>query len=139
MNRDKQLLGSTVLAVGPGLMDSLTGLGLCLIPTVTLSLMGIEVPVPALVYIRFIGAFVLGVGSLYLFGLIQARLCDDWTALRMVFWATAWLRGVIFLFGVAAIATGELAIQWISVPLTDGVVALLQIAWLLMGGVPRDR
>lgn len=138
MNRSRKTLFSLLIALTAGTMDSLTGLLLWLVPGKTLSLMMIEPPAGQLVYIQFIGAFVLGVGSLYLWAGGRALLAGDWGFLRHVFLGTAWIRLVIFLFGSISIASGGLELTWISVPVTDAAVAILQLAWVRKGGMPDE-
>ncbi len=137
MKRSRQVQGTLLIAAVAGVMDSLTGLLLWAAPAMTLSLMWIEAAAGSLVYIQFIGAFVLGVGSLYLLGLWVALRQKQWAFLRTVFIATAWIRIVIFLFGMISITSGGLALAWISVPLTDAAVALVQLIWIRKGGVPN--
>lgn len=114
-----------------GLMDVLSGCLLMTLPTVTLELMCVApVPPEVLPFIRFIGAFVFGVGALYWFALVPVMLTGRWGSVGQVFLITSWLRGVIFVFGSIAILVGCLSADWLTVPLTDGVLAILQL-WFL--------
>ncbi len=135
MKKTTLILAISVLA---GAADLMTGICLVLAPGFTLRLMGVEVDPAALVFIRYIGAFVLGVGGSYLAGIVPAIRASDWSPLRTVWLVTAWIRLVICLFTGCSILTGSLGPAWISVPLTDGFLALLQGGWLLIGPWP-DR
>ena len=119
-----------------GLADASTGLMLLWKPTLTLSLMGAGAPADGEVFIRYIGAFVLGVGLSYFVGLWPALRRGEWDELRAVWKLTALVRLVVCLFTTSAILAGALGPGWISVPLTDGTLAAVQAAWLLAGRWP---
>ena len=137
MKAETKKRGTLLLAGCAGLMDTTTGLLLMVVPWSALALMGAGAVAEALPFIRFIGAFVFAVGSLYLWGIAWAYR-GGWGALRSVFWSTAWIRAVICAFGTAAICRGILDTSWAGVPAADGIVAALQLAWLWKGGIPDD-
>jgi hypothetical protein len=112
-----------------GLDESLTGLLLLVAPLWTLQLMGVQNLPTEPIYLRFIGAFVAGVGSAYLLprllpspGLRRRR--------RTVLEVTAWERLLVGLFALVAVLTGALSLPWWSVSLTDLGLAAFQL-WLL--------
>ena len=126
-----------ILTVGcllAGLMDASSGLFLMLSPEFTLNWMNVPVVgSESWVFIRFIGAFVFSVGCLYLFAFRSVSLTRTWSYVRFVFGVTAWVRSVICVFTTLAILQGALPLEWISVPLTDGMLASVQI-WVVWSG-----
>ena len=141
MNRDLKQRGVLAFCLLAGLTDAGSGLLLMLLPEFTLGVMQVgAVAAEALVFIRFIGAFVFSVGCLYLFALLPVLRRGRWSAVRFVFLATAWVRLVIGLFTGLAIVGGALSLHWISVPLTDGLLAVFQLgvvwkAWMVTNEV----
>jgi len=125
------------ISMAAGGADSLTGLLLLTAPSITLRLMGVQPP-GDLVFIRYIGCFVLAVGSGYGFGLLSVLRRGQWEELRVVWKFTAWVRLLVCLFTTSAIAGHALAPAWFSVPLTDGCLALLQGAFLVAGIWPAE-
>lgn len=121
------------LALGAGAMDFSTGLGLVAAPAWTLVLMGVPVPGgEALLFVRFVGAFVWAVGASYLWAsAAPAR------RLRVVFGATIWFRVAAGAFTGAAVGHGDLAPGWLAVTATDWALVGAQL-WLLAKGVGRD-
>lgn len=112
-------------------MDSCSGLLLMIVPALALGLMGVPLPLDeALVFIRFIGAFVFGVGMLYLFTALIFVWFPNSVSLCLMLGVTAWLRLVVFVFTMLAILLGELSWAWWSVPFSDGLLALLQCAFI---------
>lgn len=130
-----------VLAVSllAGIADSLTGLGLILLPAQILNLMGIEGEAYPLSLIRFIGAFVFATGSLYLIGYVLCRAKESWQTLRIVWVSTAWIRACVAVVTGFMILTGGLLNSWIPVPLTDGLLAILQCGWVFSNRFPFDE
>lgn len=113
------------VGLAAGLLDASTGLILITLPVFTARLMGIgleAVPVPSL---RFLGAFVLAVGTLYLWGFRQFRH-TEWTDWLSLWRATAWIRLCVGGVVLGQILLGELEQAWISVPLSDLGLALFQ-------------
>jgi len=116
-----------MLALAAGLLDFGTGLGLMFLPVQILPLM--QVPVPAseaLVYLRFIGAFVTAVGACYLWALVlggsaRLRSCLEFTLL---------FRLAAGIFCAVAIARSWLVVTWVSVPATDFFLVVVQL-WLI--------
>lgn len=121
------------LALGAGLLDFSTGLGLSLQPARMLRLMGMKDVFGDLVYLRFVGAFVFAVGFSYLWALRRRRLSGDSTLLRATLEITIIFRLAAGSFGAWAILRGWLVPAWASVPLTDFALAAAQ-GWLLRQG-----
>ncbi len=133
MTKNKLEQGAVWLALGAGGLDLATGLGLVAMPGLVLSLMGATVPGgEALVYLRWIGAFVGAVGFSYLWALGRR----DVTLLRHTLELTIWFRLAAGGYSAWAVATGQLPAMWASVPATDFALAAMQ-AWLLRCGVFR--
>ncbi len=116
-----------LLALGAGSLDFCTGLGLVFLPETVLPLM--HVPAPegdALVYLRFVGAFVGAVGACYLWALVFGGL----ERLRHALELTILFRLSAGTFSATAIVLGRLSPAWSSVPVTDFALVVLQL-WLV--------
>lgn len=122
------------LAVGAGAMDFATGVGLVFAPVWTLAQMGVAAPGTgeAEWFMRYVGAFVGGVGACYLWAAAGPR-----ERLRVALGAMAWLRGAVAVFTGVAVARGALAPAWLAVTATDGGLVVAQL-WLLAKGAGRD-
>jgi len=131
-NNNNQL--AVWLALGAGVLDLGTGLGLVAAPAVMLRLMGMNEIFGDLVYLRFVGAFVGAVGFSYLWALRQRRLTGDPALLRAVLEITIIFRLAAGGFAAWAILRGWLMPAWASVPATDFFLAAAQ-GWLLRRGV----
>ena len=133
MTKNKLEHAAVWLALGAGGLDLATGLGLVTMPAVVLALMHAPVPgAEALVFLRWVGAFVAAVGFSYLWALGRRHV----TLLRHTLEQTIWFRVAAGLFSAWALLTGKLPLVWISVPATDLALAVTQ-AWLLRQGVFR--
>ena len=110
-----------------GASDALTGLLLVLAPAFTLDLMLVKSIPRELVYCQFIGAFVFSIGTSYLRPFLHPAGPERASAIRHVLAATAWVRVCIATFSALAIATGRLHASWISVPLFDATLAVIQL------------
>jgi len=118
-----------LLCVFAGAMDTLAGLGLMLIPTVVLPLMWVALPgAEALIFLRFVGAFVAAVGCTYLWALAAPA-----ERLRVVLGATIFFRLAAGGYSLSAIALGHLSPLWLSVPVTDFGLVLAQTLLLRRG------
>jgi len=123
-----------LLALVAGLLDFGAGLGLVFLPGAVLPRMGISVPVgDALVYLRFVGAFVAAVGTSYL----SALLLGGIPRLRGVLEFTMPFRMATGLFSVVAIARGWLTTAWAGVPASDFALIGIQL-WLITKLPPYD-
>lgn len=122
----KRLARATCLVAGA--CDLTTGLLLLAAPVATLRLMRAHDALSEPAWMRFIGAFVLGVGLLHLYGLLREP--RGGARLTHLMEATALLRLVVAAFTASAVATGTLSAAWLSVTMTDGTFALAQVALL---------
>lgn len=121
------------LALGAGGLDLCTGIGLVFAPLLALKLMGAApIGIEAIVFLRWIGAFVGAVGFSYLWSLWRR----DVALLRAALELTIWFRLAAGSYSAWAVATGALPLIWISVPMTDFALAVAQ-TWLLRRGVFR--
>lgn len=123
------------LAVGAGLMDFSTGLGLVALPVFTLSAMRVAAPASpeGLLFLRFVGAFVAAVGAMYLWGAAGPR-----ARLRTVLGVSVFPRLGAGSFTAWAVLTGALPAGWIMVSATDLALVVVQL-WLLSRGACRDE
>lgn len=129
-----------LLCLGAGLMDSSSGLLLMFAPALALELMLVPLPPPeALVFVRFVGAFVFAVGVLYLAALLVQLVSGDRALIRFTLVATGWIRLNVCLFSGTMILLGSLAWQWATVPVTDGALAVFQFLIVAAGWVQRDN
>ena len=120
---------SRILAVLAGAMDFGTGLGMVFLPALTLRLMLVPVPgEEAMIYARFVGVFVGGIGFSYLWALVASGN----GGLRAVLRFTIPFRAAAGFFCLIAVFRGELAPMWLSVTLADWGLVGLQV-WLLRG------
>lgn len=107
--------------------DLLTGLGLVAAPALTLAAMGVRVPgAEALVFVRFVGAFVGAVGASYWLALMHGSP----ERLRAVLRLTIPFRVAAGGYVAAAVVAGALEWPWLSVTATDFLIAAAQ-GWLL--------
>lgn len=113
--------GYTLLA---GLLDATTGIALMALPAATLHAMRIATPPTDLVLVRFLGAFVAGVGCAYFLPALR------WADLRSVLATTAQARLFVGGFVAVTVVTGGLEPAWASVAFTDLALAAVQIVWL---------
>jgi hypothetical protein len=121
-----------------GLTETLTGLGLIVQPVFTLKLMGLEESAASIPFIQFIGAFVLGIGSLYLWGLGLSKSQQSWTPLKHAWMATGWTRVLIGLTTGFLILNGSLSTGWASVPITDLSLGIFQLLWIAANRIPEN-
>lgn len=116
-----------LLALVAGSLDFCTGLGLVFFPRLVLPLMRVNIPEgEALVYLRFVGAFVGAVGACYLWALVRGGL----DRLRSTLELTILFRLSAGAFSAVAIGLGWLSLAWVSVPATDFALVGLQL-WLV--------
>ena len=118
-----------VYAMAAGSLDTATGLGLIFSPALSVGLMGLDAASHPMVWMRFLGAFVFAMGSLYWVGLGLSRVSGyDW-AFRGAWLATGWARLCAGTVTAVLVWNGDLAIGWISVPATDLSLGLFQAFW----------
>jgi hypothetical protein len=109
-----------------GISDTLTGILLCVTPSVTLRMMGAHAPADALPYVGYIGAFVLSIGLACLYGARIVCMNSSVERIETVWLLTALSRGAVALYLLPEISTGNFEPAWMSVVLFDGACALLQ-------------
>lgn len=115
-----------------GLSDATTGALLIAAPMFTIRMMGLAVPQDAAPILSFIGAFVLAVGLSYLYGALLVRNCDA-PRLEAVWLLTALIRSSVAIFVLAAVVSGTLAPEWLTIAVFDGICALIQARGLRKG------
>jgi hypothetical protein len=122
-----QFLRGWSIAVGS--MDAVTGLLLIFAPGPVLGLLGIATPsADSLVFLSWIGVFVMSVGLSYSMAL-GSRVRGE-TVWRF----TAWVRILVAVFIAARVIDGSLAPAWVMVGISDGVVGVVQLVILRKGG-----
>ncbi len=129
MNRTALLLYQLLI----GLSDTCTGALLVVTTALTLQLMHLHAPQDALVYISFVGAFVMGVGLSCLYG-AYITLCDGCERKLTTVWLlTALMRASVAIFVTAQVLAGALATAWTTVALFDGICVFIQIIGMRRG------
>jgi len=118
-----------------GLMDATTGVVLVAAPGAALGLADVALPggEAAAILMRWIGAFVGGVGLSYLWAVAPRSAGERARRLPGVWGATAMIRTGVALFCLMSVVTGALAPIWIVVGLTDAALAIVQ-SWGLRAG-----
>jgi uncharacterized protein YjeT (DUF2065 family) len=121
----------TAFQYAAGLGDTCTGLLLVLAPELAARLMHVTILPSPIVFLSYIGIFVLCVGLSYLWVAWITSL--GWGSASV--WQTQWvitglIRSSVAIFLAISIATGRLDPAWTLVALTDGVIACVQ--WLGM-------
>jgi hypothetical protein len=116
-----------------GLSDTMTGALLMIAPAFTLSVMRLHAPADALVYLSFIGAFVLSVGLSCLYGARLMIRRGSPCRLEVVWLLTAILRASVAIFILTQILTHTLEAGWLTVAITDGACVLIQAMGLRRG------
>ncbi len=132
MNKPKILRAWSIMVGG---MDAITGLLLIVAPQTVLRLLAITPPsAGALVFVSWIGVFVMAVGLSYVFALGRRGRGEA------VWMFTSMVRTMVAVFLVCRILDGSLEKDWWIVALADAVVALAQVFILRAGWwreVPR--
>ncbi len=132
--RTNRSLVTVLLSLSAGLLDTTTGLLLVTIPERTLTLFGATMPGEGGdILMRFVGAFVGGVGLSYLWALATTRFDVRTRRLHGVWGATTMIRTCIAVFTCTAVATGRLEPAWLVVGASDATIAAIQ-AWGLRAG-----
>lgn len=116
-------------SIAVGAMDALTGLLLIFAPDLVLRLLKIKAPSPdAMVYLSWIGVFVMAVGLSYGLALGRHRAAGE-----VVWMFTALARILVAVFLTIQITGRSISPAWAVVALSDGLVALVQMAILRRG------
>jgi len=121
-----------------GLSDTLTGALLIFAPDFALRLMFLAAPDDALIYVSFIGAFVISVGVACLYGALLTYLGQLGRRLETVWLLTALTRGSVAFFVIAQVALRALPAGWLTVAVTDGACVLVQVIGLRRGWLKSE-
>jgi hypothetical protein len=116
-----------------GFSDSTTGALLLVAPELTLSMIHLSAPPEALIYISFIGAFVLSVGLACLYGAYLVYRGGARARLEVVWLLTALTRASVAIFVAVQIMAGALKPGWLTVAAVDGAYVLIQAIGLRRG------
>lgn len=134
MNPEKPTALVRGLAGGAGALDFGTGIALVVSPGAVQALMGVAPLGPeALVFLRWVGAFVAAVGFSYLWAVVRG----DAARLRHTLEFTIWFRLAAGGYSAWAVATGVLSPRWVGVPVTDLGLAAVQAWWVVRGRFRR--
>jgi hypothetical protein len=115
-------------SIAVGSMDALTGILLIFFPVLVLKMLKIEPPsADALVFLSWIGVFVMSVGLSYGLALGKRGRAEA------VWVFTSLVRIMVAVFLMVRILDGSLQKAWALVALSDASVALIQIAILRAG------
>lgn len=110
-----------------GMCDFITGVLLISYPEVVLQFMFIkEVPSPD-VYLRYIGVFVMGTGLTYFLPYYLEK--EDLTP--FVWMQTSIIRFLVCFFVILQVLKNTLAMPWLIVAATDGIIAIIQMTFLI--------
>lgn len=114
-----------------GASDTSTGLLLLAAPALTLHLMRLHPAAPVtLPYLAYIGAFVLSTGLACLYGAWLTNRPAFTPRLEVVWLLTAITRASVSLFVFTAVFSNTLETGWLTVALSDGLFAALQLIGL---------
>jgi hypothetical protein len=130
LHRTRWLLVFQLLA---GFCDVTTGVLLVFAPVWTLSLIGVRHPPQPIEFASFIGAFVMAVGSAYLYAARWPMIAANAPCWQSVWWFTAMSRTLVAGLLLWKILTGHLEAAWLTVALTDALLAIFQWIGLRMG------
>jgi hypothetical protein len=134
--KPRQILFAYQLLLGAS--DTGTGLLLIVAPALTLRLMHLHPADPAaLPYLAYIGAFVLSVGIACFYGAWLTARPHFAARLEVVWLLTAITRASVALFVFTSVFTGALESGWITVALSDGAFALIQLTGLAKHWLPK--
>ena len=122
-----------LFCIAAGACDTTTGLLLLLAPLAALRLMRIPAAPLEPVFVRFIGAFVFGVGFSYLRPFFDRDPARREARLAAMLDVTAFVRTAVGTFVAAAIVARALHPAWASVAATDLVLAAAQFTMLRRG------
>ena len=109
-----------------GACDAVTGLLLLVAPALTMRLMQIHDPPSDLVFISFIGAFVGGVGCIYLLTARVPATSEDLAAAEAMWRATGLIRLFVGVFVAVAFLRRQLEPAWLTVSAVDLALAAFQ-------------
>jgi len=128
MNKNQRSFWLRVYQWSAGLCDLTTGILLVLAPAWTLALMGVKHAPQPVEFAAFIGVFVLSVGVAYLYAARLPMTSANAPCWQTIWWLTAMSRTLVAAFLGWKFFSGRLETAWLTVALTDGVLAAFQ--WL---------
>jgi hypothetical protein len=102
-------------------------------PAFTLSLMRLHAPADAMLYLSFIGSFILSVGLSCLYGAWLMARRKSPCKLEVVWLLTAITRASVAIFVITQILTRTLEAGWLTVAITDGACVVFQAIGLRKG------
>ncbi len=120
-----------------GTSDTSTGVLLLVAPALTLRLMHLHAAPDTLPFLSYIGAFVLSVGIACFYGAWLTTLPQFAARLEVVWLLTAITRASVALFVFTSIFNRTLEPGWLSVALSDGAFAILQLIALGKHWLPK--
>ena len=121
-----------------GLCDAGTGLLLLVFPVLTFHVMGLRTVPQPVAFARYIGVFVMAVGITYLWTVTRWRLNEHAVLVWLTQWKiTAFVRACVAVFILWQLSTRALELRWISVALTDGIFAAVQVTGLRQEWIER--
>lgn len=130
----------TAFQYAAGLCDTCTGLLLVIAPELAVRLMHVATVPSPIIFLSYIGVFVLSVGVSYLWVAWRAPLSMHSALAWKTQWqVTALIRSAVAIFLVVTIAAGRLDAAWALVALTDGVIACVQWLGLYRGWLSHVR
>jgi len=95
--------------------------------------MGLRAPSDSLIYVSFIGAFVLSVGLACFYGAFLVHRGGCRTKLEIVWVLTAITRASVAIFLTGELLTSTLDTDWLTVAAVDGTCVLIQAIGLRKG------
>ena len=114
-----------------GICDLLTGIFLIFDPEFTLKMMLIKDLPGQLVFLKYIGSFVLCTGAYYFLPFFYWSNPGNFKIFTKHVWiCTSLARLIIACFVITQIVLGALSLDWISVPISDLSIAVIQIYYL---------
>ena len=116
-----------------GLTDNMTGALLMIAPAFTLGLMRLHAPADAMLYLSFIGSFVLSVGLSCLYGAWLMARRKSPCKLEVVWLLTAITRACVAIFVITQFLTQTLEAGWLTVAITDSACVVIQAIGLRKG------
>ena len=120
-----------------GACDAITGIMLLFSPVFTLRLMGVAIPPVDIVYLRYIGVFVFGVGASYFPPIVCDSARKSSESILTAWRITTLIRFCVGTFVLFQLIQHTLEPAWISVAITDLSIGVFQI-FLLKKGIDAD-
>jgi hypothetical protein len=134
--KDLFLLGYQLAA---GISETFTGALLILAPVFAIRLMGLAASPESAPFLSLIGAFVLAVGLVYLYGAILVRRTRGAARLEAVWLLTAMIRSSVAIFILNEVLKGNLPAGWLGIAVLDGICVLIQARGLRRGWLAPAR